>query len=297
MMDGLLAAGFRGKLTGEAPLSGYTTWRIGGPAELLAEPADRDDLLLGLAWAREEGLSWRILGNGSNLLVSDAGVRGPVFRLRRGLAAIRREGLRLTAEAGAMLPAVIKRAAASGLSGIEPLAGIPGTFGGAVIMNAGVPGVELGGFIDEVEVLAEDGGLRRYGREDCRFRYRGSRFSSGGGVILGARIVLGRDDPAEIRKRIKLCAVERRSKQPTALPSCGSVFFNPEGDFAGRLIDAAGLKGTRIGGIEVSGRHANFFVNVGGGSAADVLALVEKVRREVEQRFGIRLETEFEYWD
>lgn len=296
MKERLRRAGFRGELLPEVPLAGYTTWRIGGPAELLAEPADREDLLLALDWARTEGLRRRILGNGSNLLVSDAGVRGLVLRLRDGLATVRRDGPFLLAGAGAMLPATIKKAAASGLAGIEPLAGIPGTIGGAVIMNAGVPGTELGDFIEEVEYLESDGELRFYRRSDCLFRYRGSLFSGGGGVVLGATVVLEPDDPAEIRKRIKASALERRAKQPTALPSCGSVFYNPEGGHAGRLIDEAGLKGTRIGAIEVSPLHANFFVNHGGGSSAEVLELVEKVRREVEKRSGVLLEPEFEYW-
>jgi len=296
MERGLRKAGFRGVTASEEPLARYTTWRIGGPAELLAEPEDREDLLLALDWARAAGVPWRILGNGSNLLVDDAGVRGLVLRVRKGLARILHDGDRLTAGAGAMLSAVANSAASRGLAGVELLSGIPGTIGGAVLMNAGVPGQELGDCIEEVEYLEADGSLRRYDRPACRFRYRGSRFRGGGGVVLGARLLLWPEDPAEIRKRIRESAGRRREKQPAALPSCGSVFFNPEGHHAGRLIDEAGLKETRIGDIQVSPRHANFFVNLGKGRSADVLALVEMVRREVEERFGVRLETEFEYW-
>jgi UDP-N-acetylmuramate dehydrogenase len=292
----LRSAGFRGVLTSEATLAQFTTWRIGGPAELLAEPEDREDLLLAIGWARAAGVRWRILGNGSNLLVSDAGVRGLVLRVRKGLAQLLYDGKLLTAGAGAMLSAVAKSAASHGLAGVEFHSGIPGTIGGGILMNAGVPGQELGDRVEEVEYLESDGSLRRYGRRDCRFRYRGSRFSGGKGVVLGARLVLKEDDPAEIRKRIKESAAERRKKQPTALPSCGSVFFNPEGDHAGRLIDEAGLKEKHIGDIEVSAKHANFFINIGEGRSVDVLELVQSVRREVENRFGVLLETEFEYW-
>jgi UDP-N-acetylmuramate dehydrogenase len=223
-------------------------------------------------------------------------VRGLVLHVRKGLAQILHDGNHLTAGAGTMLSALSNSAASLGLAGVEFLAGIPGTVGGAVLMNAGVPGQELGDCIEEVEYLEGDGTLRRYARQACLFRYRGSLFSGGRGVVLSARLLLRAEDPAMIRKRIKNGVSVRREKQPTALPSCGSVFFNPEGDYAGRLIDEAGLKAARIGDIQVSSKHANFFVNIGKGRSADVLALVEKVQQEVERRFGIRLQPEFEYW-
>jgi UDP-N-acetylmuramate dehydrogenase len=292
----LRRAGFRGRISPEAVLARHTTWRIGGPAELLAEPADREDLLLALAWARESGVRWRVLGNGSNLLVSDDGVRGLVLYLRSGMAEIGRNGIQIKAGAGAMLPALCKSAVACGLAGIELLSDIPGTIGGAVLMNAGVPEMKLGDCIDEVEYLEADGDIKRYGREACRFRYRGSRFSDGAGVILGARLRLLEEKPETIRKRMKDYTVARRKKQPTTEPSCGSVFVNPEGDSAGRLIEQAGFKGFRVGDVQVSPKHANFFVNVGAGSSADALALVDKVQREVEKRFGIRLQPEFKHW-
>jgi UDP-N-acetylmuramate dehydrogenase len=296
MEKALRNAGFRGGLLPHEPLARYTTWRIGGPAELLAEPVDREDLLLAVGWARAASQPWRILGNGSNLLVADEGVRGLVLRVRKSLGDISRDGSRITAGAGVMLSALASGAAASGLTGVELLSGIPGTVGGAVIMNAGVPGQELGDLVEEVEYLEADGSSRRYDRQACRFRYRGSRFSGGGGIVLCARLLLRKDDPAEIGKRTKSAASERRAKQPTTLPSCGSVFCNPEGDHAGRLIEEAGLKGIRVGDIEVSSLHANFFVNVGDGRSVDALALVEKVRLEVVHRFGIHLQPEFEYW-
>lgn len=292
----LRAAGFRGELLPEEPLAPMTTWRIGGPAELLAHPADRDDLVLAVSQANEEGVPWRILGNGSNLLVADEGVRGLVLRLRKTLDDLHRDGRRLTAGAGLMSPRLASSAAALGLSGIEFLSGIPGTLGGAIIMNAGCHGHEIGDSVEEVEYLEADGTLNRYDRRACRFRYRGSGFRGGAGVVLAATLALAPGDPAEMKKIRAEHAAARRKSQPTALPSCGSVFQNPEGDFAGRLIDEAGLKELRSGEIQISDKHANFFVNHGGGSSADVLALVERVEAEVDRRFGVKLRREFELW-
>ena len=296
LASALRAAGFRGEVLAEEPLAAHTTWRIGGPAELLAEPADRDDLLLCLGWARSRGIPWRLLGNGSNLLVRDAGVRGLVVRTRRALDGVAIEGSRLRAGAGASLPAVANLAAARGLAGLEFAAGIPGTVGGALVMNAGWHEHEIGTLVREVEFLERGGSLATLSREDCAFGYRRSALRARPGVVLGAVLVLSPGDPAEIRARLDGYAASRRKNQPTELPSCGSVFLKPEGDFAGRLIEAAGLKGARIGDMQVSPKHANFFVNLGRATSADALALIERVEREVESRFGVRLAREVEIW-
>lgn len=292
----LCAAGFRGRLEVDCPLGPYTTWRIGGPADLLATPADEADLLLGLGWAAAARVPWRVMGNGSNLLVRDEGVHGLVLRLRRSLDELRIEGTRLVAGAGASLPAVAREAAARGLSGIEFGAGIPGTIGGAIVMNAGWHEFEIGSAVEWVDFADADGKVRRHDREDCAFRYRGSHFRGRPGVVLRARLGLAPGDPETIAARLEAFADSRKVHQPTELPSCGSVFLKPPGDFAGRLIEAAGLKGLRIGGVEVSTKHANFFVNIAAGTAADALALVERVEREVRLRFGVQLEREFELW-
>jgi UDP-N-acetylmuramate dehydrogenase len=289
-------AGFRGELLAECPLAPYTTWRIGGPAELLATPADRDDLVLAVEWAVARDVGWRVLGNGSNLLVRDAGVRGLVLRVRKALEEIEADGPRLLAGAGAMFPAVAHRAASLGLAGIEFGAGIPGTLGGAIVMNAGWHEFEIGNVVETVDFLDAAGGMRRYPCADCGFDYRRSRFRDRPGIVLAATLVLQPDDPAEIEARMERFAASRKTHQPTELPSCGSVFLKPEGDFAGRLIDAAGLKGLQVGDVQVSPKHANFFVNLGRGTAADALALVERVEREVHRRFGVRLVREFELW-
>jgi UDP-N-acetylmuramate dehydrogenase len=239
---------------------------------------------------------YRVLGNGSNLLVRDEGVRGIVVRLRRTLDTLTIDGNRVEAGAGAMFPAVANGTAEAGLAGLEFGAGIPGTIGGAVAMNAGWHEHEIGEFVERVAFVEPTGEPRSIPRGDCGFSYRDSVFRHRSGVVLGATLVLRPGDPDEIRARLDAFARSRKEHQPTRQPSCGSVFVQPPGDFAGRLIEAAGLKGTREGAIEVSRKHANFFVNLGGGTATDVLRLVERVEREVEARFGVRLVREFEIW-
>lgn len=292
----LAAAGFRGECRAEEPLAPYTTWKIGGPAEVLATPADVDDLAGALRFAAEHGIPWRVLGNGSNLLVRDEGVRGLVLRIRRTLDRLVVDRPSIEADAGASFPAVANTAAEEGLAGLEFAAGIPGTVGGAIVMNAGWHEHETGGLVTRVDWMESDGSIRRLEASDCGFGYRRSLFRGRPGIVLGARFLLHADDPAAVRERMARFASSRKAGQPTEAPSCGSVFLKPPGDFAGRLIDAAGLKGLRIGDVEVSPKHANFFVNVGRASSADVLALVERVEREVEARFGVRLVREFELW-
>jgi UDP-N-acetylmuramate dehydrogenase len=294
--ESLRGAGFRGEIRAEAPLAPFTTWRIGGPAELLATPEDAVDLVHAVQWANRSGVPWRILGNGSNLLIRDEGVRGLVLRLRRTLDGIHVDGTTVVAGAGASFPAVANAAAAHGLAGLEFAAGIPGSVGGAIVMNAGWHQYETGNVVVSVDFLAPDGMRETWPRERCAFGYRTSAFKGRRGIVLEATFALAQDEPEAVRARLDAFAASRKQNQPTELPSCGSVFLKPPGDFAGRLIEAAGLKGAREGGIEVSTKHANFFVNVGGGTARDVLALVERVEREVSGRFGVQLQREFEVW-
>jgi UDP-N-acetylmuramate dehydrogenase len=293
----LRESGFQGGIRVEEPLAAHTTWRIGGPADLLVEPASREDLCAAIRWAAERGVPWRILGNGSNLLVPDEGVRGLVVRVRRVLDAVRVEGGRVEAGAGASLPAVSKLCASRGLQGLEFGAGIPGTVGGAVVMNAGWHEFEIGSVVRSVEFLEPDGASRTFDKEACGFGYRRSAFRGRPGVVLGAVLELVPGDRIAVESRLEGFASSRKANQPTERPSCGSVFLKPAGDFAGRLIEAAGLKGMRVGGVEVSRKHANFFVNVGNATCSDVLQLVERVEREVESRFAVKLEREFELWE
>lgn len=292
----LSEAGFRGSIDPEAPLASRTTWRIGGPAELLATPAGREDLRIALSWAGDHVIPWRILGNGSNLLVSDTGVRGLVLRIRRVLDDISVHENGLVVGAGASFPAVARAAARAGLSGLEFGAGIPGTIGGAVVMNAGWHEYEIGAAIETVDYLDAQGNEETVSTDETTFGYRRSAFRERRGIVLAATLRLIPGNTDEIRQRMDAFAESRKQNQPTELASCGSVFLKPEGDFAGRLIEEAGLKGTRRGGIEVSHKHANFFVNTGGGTADDAVALVETVESEVQRRSGVRLIREFESW-
>jgi UDP-N-acetylmuramate dehydrogenase len=292
----LRAAGFGGAVLANEPLAGYTTWRIGGPAEVLAVPRDAGDLLRALAWARDARVAWRILGNGSNVLVPDAGVRGLVLRTKGTLDAVASLDTGFEVGAGTSLPALAHLAATRGLTGLEFAAGIPGTVGGAVLMNAGWHEYEIGAAVHWVESAAEDGRVERAAAAACGFRYRGSVFRGARAAILRCRIDLRPDDPQRIRARMDDYLASRRRGQPIELPSCGSVYLKPPGDFAGRLIEAAGLKGVAVGGIRVSPKHANFFVNVGSGTAADALELMARVEAVVLERFGVRLEREVEVW-
>jgi UDP-N-acetylmuramate dehydrogenase len=251
---------------------------------------------LALAWARGAHCPWRVLGNGSNLLVADGGVPGLVLHVRRTLDRVRRDDRSLTVGAGASLPAVARLCSTHGLAGLEFAAGIPGTVGGAVVMNAGWHEFELRGVVRSVESVGPDGTSRTDGVEACDFGYRCSRFRGSSRIVLGVELEMTREDPARIGERMARFAASRKAHQPTELPSCGSVFLKPPGDFAGRLIDAAGLKGLRVGDAQVSPKHANFFVNLGRARAADVLELVERVERIVLERFGVRLQREFELW-
>jgi len=296
LKEGLEAAGFRGEILAGAPLAPMTTWRIGGPAELLATPADEADVLRAVRWAAASELPWRVLGNGSNLLVADAGVSGLVLRLRRTLDTITIDGSRVVAGAGASLPAVARAAAGAGLAGIEFGAGIPGGVGGAIVMNAGWHEFEIGNVVAGVRTLEAGGDVVRHAREACGFAYRQSAFRGGRGIVLAAELALRPDDPAAVNERLLRFSEGRKANQPTELPSCGSVFLKPPGDFAGRLIEAAGLKGRRVGGIQVSEKHANFFVNLGGGTEADVLALVSEVESAVLAASGVTLTREYEHW-
>ncbi len=293
---GLLRRGYRGRLARDVPLAPFTTWRIGGPAELLAIPGDRRDVELAVRGAEEAGIAWRVLGNGSNLLVRDRGVPGLVIRVRRTLDFLRIAEHRVEVGAGASFPSVARKTAAAGLQGLEFGAGIPGTIGGAVAMNAGWHEFEIGNFIESVEYLDPVRGTVVLDRRNCRFGYRTSAFRGRSGVVLQATLRLTPGIPSTIQERLEGFAASRKENQPTELASCGSVFLKPPGDFAGRLIEAAGLKGLQVGQIQVSPKHANFFVNLGGGTAEQVLALTARVEREVASRFDVELTREFEVW-
>jgi UDP-N-acetylmuramate dehydrogenase len=219
-----------------------------------------------------------------------------VLRIRKALDSVEIVGSTIVAGAGASFPAVANAAAQRGLAGIEFGAGIPGCVGGAIVMNAGWHEFEIGNVVTTVTYLEPGGEVVARPHDACRFAYRTSAFRGRPGVVLSTELALRPDDPAVVKERLQRFAESRKANQPTELPSCGSVFLKPEGDFAGRLIEAAGLKGHRVGGLQVSDKHANFFVNLGGGTAADALTLVALVERTVFEKFGARLTREFEVW-
>lgn len=278
----------------DAALAPLTTLRVGGPADRLATPRTRSELLSTLALARDAGAPWFVLGNGSDLVVADRGMRGLVIRNRA--RALRIEGLTLTADAGAAMAGLVKRCTAEGLAGLEFGISIPGSLGGAVWANAGAHGGEMKDVLVEVEAWDPgDGDVRALAVENCAFAYRESRFKHRQEVVVSATLRLERGEPGAIGARVDEHQAQRRATQPLADQNAGSVFRNPPGDYAGRLIEAAGLKGFRIGTARVSALHANFIVTDRGGRAGDVRALGEHVRSIVADRFGIELAYEIEF--
>ena len=274
-------------LPGEA-MARHTTMRVGGPAELLAMPANEAQLARALELAREMALPVLVMGGGSNLIVRDGGVRGLVLALGEHFARVEVRGGTVLAQAGARLAQVSAAAQQAGLSGLEFAAGIPGTVGGGVAMNAGAYGGELRDRLVWADVLM-DGRTRRLAAGELGLGYRTSSVLREGGVVLGAAFELTPGDEAEIRAAMAELARRRREKQPLNYPSSGSTFKRPPGHFAGALIEEAGLKGARVGDAQVSEKHAGFVVNLGGASAREILQLIEMVKERVLAHSGVLL--------
>jgi len=273
-------------------LAPLTTFRVGGPAALFLEPESEDDVVAASEAVRASEIAYAILGKGSNVLVSDAGFPGLVLRLGRGYRWSARDGERLTAGGSMPLPALAGVALSHGLAGLEFGVAIPATLGGAVWMNAGAHGGELADVIESVDVFhLVDGGAERLGVRDAGFDYRRSALPPDG-VVVAATLVLQAEEPGPIRSRMDAAREWRRRTQPLAEPNCGSVFKNPPGDHAARLIEQAGGKDLSVGGASVSRKHANFIVAADGTKAVDVVELIERIRALVETRFGVQLETE-----
>lgn len=290
IVNALAATGAR--VAVDAPMDKRTTWRTGGPADLLVTASTVDQLAGVQRAAHAAGLPVVPVGAGSNLLVADAGVRGIVVQLDGALADTAVEDDRLVAGAGLRLVVLLARAAKAGWPGLEALAGIPGTVGGAIRMNAGTSLGEIADRLVDVDVVHADGRVERLPATALGLRYRHSDLPPGA-IVARARLRLDGDAAASAARAAEFLA-KRKASQPLDLPSCGSTFTNPPGDAAGRLIDAAGLKGATIGGAQVSPKHANFLVNLGGATSADLAALVCHVQDVVEARFGVRLVPEFQ---
>lgn len=294
LLDGLRVA--LGARVNES-LASHTTFRIGGTADLFVEARTLDELVEFVRRARQHGVPIFILGNGSNVLVLDRGIRGLVIKNQCdefSLDIINSERAILRAESGATLPSLANRLARQGWAGLEWAIGVPGTIGGAVVGNAGAHNACVADNVTRVVMLDPTGAICELPKTGLAFDYRMSRFKHAPGeIVLRADFEMRRDDPQACIARMNQYLEHRRRTQPTE-PSVGSMFKNPPGDSAGRLIDQAGLKGARVGGIEVSQVHANFFVNRGGATASDVMQLIEVVRARVRTQFGIELELEIE---
>jgi len=280
----------RGKVLEREPMARHTSFRIGGPADLLIVPEDLDDLKAALAFARSQHLPVLVLGGGSNTLVRDGGIRGMVI-LPKAFQDLARAGTEITAGAGVRVSRLLAFCSKQGLTGLEILSGVPGTVGGAVWGNAGAWGGSVADHLVRVQAVTEEGGDLVLAREAVPFAYRRAGLPKGS-VVIRATFALAPGNPTAIRQQISRWLVRRNATQPVEFRSAGSIFKNPTGDYAGRLVEVAGVKGTRIGPAMISERHGNFFVNLGGAKAADVLALVTLARERVRATLGVDLELE-----
>lgn len=287
-----LAGLYPGRIRLEEPLARYTTWRIGGPAEIFFQPQDAQECAAVLSLSQHYAVPVTFLGGGSNVLVADQGIRGLVIQTRTLKDICWLDDHRLRAGAGCSLPLLAREAGERGLSGLEFAAGIPGTLGGAVLMNAGAHGGNMAGVLESVRVVTPGGEIRDLEPEQLEFGYRTSSLKGSGNLIVEATLRLEPGDKEAIRRKMDEVLAFRRERQPLELPNAGSVFKNPPGDAAGRLIEAAGAKGRTVGRAQVSEKHANFIVNLGGATAADVLSLIKEVQELVRINFGLILETE-----
>ena len=276
----------------DALMKNYTTFRIGGPADLLIQPSSEEELIRIAAYLRQKDISAVVLGNGSNVLVKDGGIRGVVIKIGKNMGNIRTEGEELTAEAGALLSAAAFAAADGGRNGMEFAAGKPGSVGGAVFMNAGAYGGEMSQIIVSCRALMPDGALREFSKEELKLGYRTSVFSQNGGIVTSCRMKLQAGDRETIYGYMRELAGRRTEKQPLNLPSAGSTFKRPEGYFAGKLIQDSGCRGLRVGGARISQKHAGFVVNEADASAEDVIRLIRLVQMRVRDCFGVDLEPE-----
>jgi UDP-N-acetylmuramate dehydrogenase len=275
----------------DEPLKRYTAWKIGGPADALLEPRSVHELIEATERAAEHNVPVTILGGGTNVLVRDGGIRGLTIRLAKSLTSIEVEGTHVTADAGVLYPVLANITAGRGLAGLEFATGIPGTVGGALYMNAGAYGSETTEVLDWADVFRDHRVVRmENGELDLSYRHS-AMHENPGWIVLRASYTLAPGDPTELKARIKEFRAQRMNGSPNR-PSCGSTFKRPKGDFPGRVIEAAGLKGTRVGRIEVSPVHANYFVNLGGGTAQEALELIELVRQRVIEKLDIELEPE-----
>jgi UDP-N-acetylmuramate dehydrogenase len=288
VIDQLKEAGVTG-IKKNARLADYTTWRIGGPADLLIVPECREQLAAAVRILRENNIPWIQLGRGSNMLVSDKGIRGAVFKLGKAFEEIRFDGETAIAGGAASFVKLCILAGKEGLTGLEFAGGIPGSVGGAVYMNAGAHGSDVSRVLQSAEVVLETGEMAQWDVSELRFGYRHSRLQEERGIVTEAIFRLQYGDRKEIAAALATYKDRRRKTQPLNMACAGSVFRNPEGTYAAKLIEESGLKGLSHGGAQVSTLHANFIVNTGNATAQDVLALMERIQETVYRKYGIKL--------
>ena len=277
-----------------ALMKDYTTFQIGGPCDILVRPYDEGQVAALIQFCAVNGIRWQVIGNGSNLLAPDGGVSGVVIQIGSNLSYIRKslkEG-EIICAAGASLSAAAAFAQKEGLTGLEFAWGIPGNVGGALFMNAGAYGGEMKDIVVSADYVDRMGNARTIGFSEMQFGYRHSVFSDKDWCITKVKMQLRPGDPAEIRRTMEDLMERRKSKQPLEYPSAGSVFKRPEGNYAGALIEQCGLKGRRVGGAQVSEKHAGFIVNLGDASSRDVARLIREIQNTVEEQTGYRLECE-----
>ncbi|MGN0243308.1 MAG: UDP-N-acetylmuramate dehydrogenase [Lachnospiraceae bacterium] len=274
------------------PMSRHTSFRIGGNADYFVVPHDICQIQQAIALAKQYEINWFVLGNGSNLLVSDSGFRGLMIHIGKKFSQITVRENQITAQAGALLSVIGKRAWEESLSGFETLCGIPGTLGGAITMNAGAYGGEIKDVLVETVVLTGAGEIQTWKNGELELGYRTSRIQTEGAVVLSGTFALQHGDAAQIKEKMDEYALARRTKQPLEYPSAGSTFKRPAGYFAGKLIDDAGLRGYRVGDAQVSEKHCGFVINTGNATAREVLQLMTEVSDIVWEKYQVRLEPE-----
>jgi UDP-N-acetylmuramate dehydrogenase len=270
----------------------HTTFKIGGPADIMALPRDEEDVRALIAFGRQRRIPMFVLGMGSNLLVKDGGIRGIVIKLGDNLDAVEVKGDEIQAQAGVKLSTLARIASFHSLSGLEFAEGIPGSLGGALVMNAGAYNGEMQGIVTEATAVGPDGSLKTFKPKEIEFNYRHSVFQNNGYFVLAARLQLVYDERDRIESRMQEFARRREEKQPLDKPSAGSTFKRPPGFYVGPMLEELGLKGYSIGGAQVSRKHAGFIINNGNATAGDVLQLIDYIQQKAGERFGVELQTE-----
>ena len=276
----------------DEPMSRHTTFRVGGPADFFVTPKAKEEVRDVICICKEAGMPYYIIGNGSNLLVSDAGYRGVIVQICKEMNEVKVEGDLVKAQAGALLSGIAAKALGAELSGFEFASGIPGTIGGACVMNAGAYGGEMKDVLESVTVLTGEGKIIELGRNELELGYRTSVIAKKGYIVLGAVLKLERGDGEKIKTYMDELKEKRVTKQPLEYPSAGSTFKRPEGYFAGKLIEDAGLRGFQVGGAQVSEKHCGFVINRDHATAADIMELMRQVQIRVKENSGVDLEPE-----